>query len=539
MFPTTVITIEQYFSLRKFIFNLTFVNYWRLHMETLLEKNLQRHYQIIKFLIYRDWEKISTISKFTQISESTVRKSIGDINRYINPAKLESSKQLGVRLILMPDQNPFFIFSALYNQSARFSILEEIFLSRHTNLTSLADHLFLSISTLKRKIGTINELLTPFDFHIDCTYMDIIGDERKICWFYFCYLIEKYGLIEKVITENDVELMDEVMQEFMDCYPFLQTPARQTYSYVNKFRTMLFINFIRIRRGHLLPSQSQNDQKHGFTFSEELTQKLFQHYHTEITSKSIYRLFYIFFNDKYAWSMTDLNQKCSLNPKINHLRVAIENTLNSIVEKENLILSNKEELMLYLYNATTYIWGPAKILYNPNEEFFINLNNYYEGFTQRVKEIVSRYFLNSDLPIYVDDSVINRLLFMVVTSWDSLSDQLEQKSPTIKTGLFFNTSYEHCNFLKEDIMYHLKTRVNVDLIDATSLTSVRERMCKYDLLITNLPSLFVPECTVVSIHSNPTPKDFENILTVYNGIVNNKQDFDLSIVQKQNSIYKY
>lgn len=79
----------------------------------------------------------------------------------------------------------------------------------------------------------------------------------------------------------------------------------------------------------------------------------------------------------------------------------------------------------------------------------------------------------------------------------------------------------------------------MDLIDATSLTSVREKMCKYDLLITNLPSLFVPECTVVSIHSNPTPKDFENILTVYNEIVNNKQDFDLSIVQKKNSIYKY
>ncbi|VFA67422.1 Uncharacterised protein [Enterococcus saccharolyticus] len=64
-----------------------------------------------------------------------------------------------------------------------------------------------------------------------------------------------------------------------------------------------------------------------------------------------------------------------------------------------------------------------------------------------------------------------------------------------------------------------------------------ERECaSTDLLITNLPSLFVPECTVVSIHSNPTPKDFENILTVYNEIVNNKQDFDLSIVQKQNSI---
>ncbi|MDQ8223623.1 hypothetical protein Q3V35_13215 [Enterococcus faecium] len=101
--------------------------------------------------------------------------------------------------------------------------------------------------------------------------------------------------------------------------------------------------------------------------------------------------------------MTDLNQKCSLNPKINHLRVTIENTLNSIVEKENLILSNKEELMLCLYNATTYIWGPTKILYNPNEEFFINLNNYYVEFTQRIKEIISRYFLNRDLPIYTDD----------------------------------------------------------------------------------------------------------------------------------------
>ncbi|KAF1304660.1 hypothetical protein BAU16_00370 [Enterococcus sp. JM9B] len=88
-------------------------------------------------------------------------------------------------------------------------------------------------------------------------------------------------------------------------------------------------------------------------------------------------------------------------------------------------------------------------------------------------------------------------------------------------------------------MYHLKTRVNVDIIDATTLTSVKEKMCKYDLLITNLPSLFIPECSVVSVHSNPTPKDFENILTVYNEIVNNKRNYDLSIIEKQNSIYKY
>ncbi|MGX7131815.1 helix-turn-helix domain-containing protein [Enterococcus songbeiensis] len=508
-------------------------------MEVLLEKNLLRHYQIIKFLVYRNWENISTISKFTKISESTIRKSIGDINRYITPAKLESSKQLGVRLVLKPNQNPFFLFSSLYKQSARFSILEEIFLSKHDNLTALSDHLFLSISTLKRKIGTINELLAPLDFQIDCTYMDIVGDERKICWFYYCYLIEKYGLIEKVTSEKDIEIMDRIMQEFIDFYPSLKTSARQTYSYVNRFRTMLFINFIRIRRGHLLPSQSHNDLKHGFSFSQDLTQKICQHYHIDLTPKTLYRLFYIFFNEKYAWSMTDLNDKCTSNKGVQSLRSAIAKTLDTIIDSEDLILSNKEELILYLYNATTYIWGPAKILYNLDEEFFIDLNNYYDGFTQRIRPMVICHFLNKNLPIFIDDSVISRLLFMIVTSWNSLSDQLEKKCPTIRTGLFFNTSYEHCNFLKEDLMYHLKTRVDVNLIDATTLSSVKAEMSNYDLLITNLSSLFVPDCIVISIHSNPTPRDFEHILIAYNKIVNNKRDFDLSVVQKKNSIYKY
>ncbi len=46
-------------------------------METLLEKNLQRHYQIIKFLIYRDWEKISTIRNLPKSLKVQFVKALG------------------------------------------------------------------------------------------------------------------------------------------------------------------------------------------------------------------------------------------------------------------------------------------------------------------------------------------------------------------------------------------------------------------------------------------------------------------------------
>ncbi len=187
------ITIKQYLLSREFIFKLSLDDNRRKVMEKLLENKLLKHYLIISYLLPRKWEKIRDIAKTTGLSEITIRQNISEINQYILPAKINSSQQRGIRLFLPPQQNGFFIFSKLYKQSLRFTLLEEIFINHYPNLTSLAGKLFFSTSTLKRKIAELNQLLAPCGLSVDSSQLDIVGDERKICWFFFCFSLRNTG----------------------------------------------------------------------------------------------------------------------------------------------------------------------------------------------------------------------------------------------------------------------------------------------------------------------------------------------------------
>ena len=195
-----------------------------------------------------------------------------------------------------------------------------------------------------------------------------------------------------------------------------------------------------------------------------------------------------------------------------------------IEKSEQLVLINKDELLLLLYNATSYTWTSAKILHNPSEDFFVNLNHYHEGFARRIKKELVACLNREQLDIYLDDSVINQLLFMLVTAWKGLMDQLEASAPRVKAGIFFNTSFEHSQFLLNDISYHLKSRLDMTLITAKTITELRQQCQHVDMLITNLSMLPSPDCHIVSIQANLTPKDFENILSVYSEIVNANVD---------------
>ena len=489
-------------------------------MEELLESNLLRHLQIVRFLLGREWVTIGELANTLRIPSRTIRQSIGEINQYINPAKIESSQKFGIRLTYGSQLNSFYIYAAIYKQSSHFLIIENICLHHYATLAVLAEKLFISQSTLKRKISVINQTLTKYGFWIDTKSVDIVGDEKKIRFFYYCYLLEKYDVLDLVIPEKELHLIDELISEFLVHFPALLTPERQVFSYLNKIRTMLFISLHRTNKGHFLDSHDQIDELTPFLIPQELRTKIAAHYNLDCTKDILYQLFYLFFNRKYAWSVTDLQEKAEHDETIANVRNAFLAFFSKVEKSEQMVLPNKDEVLLLLYNATSYTWTSAKILHNPSEDFFVNLNNYHAGFASRIKKELVACLNNENLDIYLDDSVINQLLFMLVTSWKGLMDQLEAKAPRIKAGIFFNTSFEHSQFLLNDMSYHLKSRLDMTVIAAKTITELRKQCQHFDMLITNLSMLALPDCHIVSIQANLTPEDFEKILSVYSEIVN-------------------
>lgn len=489
-------------------------------MEELLENSLLKHYYIISYLLNKDWMTIDRLAQEIKIPARTIRQDIGNINQYIAPAKIESSQRFGIRLVYDASHNPLYIYAAIYGQSTRFLILEEIFLHHYSSTIQLAEELFISESTLKRHVLAINQVLEHDGFRIDTQTLDIVGDEKKVHFFYYCYFLERYWFIDAFLSQEDLQLVDEIIAEFSTRFPKLKSPRYQSFSFLNKLRTTVFICLKRNSRGHTFKDASLVDE--NATFSPELRQKITRIYKINCSSFVFSQLFYLFFNSRNALTYDDLLVKSRQDPEIHSIYQALSHFLDVTVASKKLSLPNRDLVLLRLYNAIEYTWGPTKILYNPDEAFFMNMNKFEQTFIEQTKQALIAALKPEKVWKQIDDALITRLLFILVTSWDGLTIQLEEKAPKVRTGLFFNTSFEHSRFLLQELSYHMRSSLKPELMHVTTLAKLKSAARHFDMIITNLPLLNLPDCHIVSIQPHPTPEDFDNILSVYNKIINDK-----------------
>ena len=489
-------------------------------MEELLENSLLKHYYIISYLLNKDWMTIDRLAQEIKIPARTIRQDIGNINQYIAPARIESSQRFGIRLVYDASHNPLYIYAAIYGQSTRFLILEEIFLHHYSSTIQLAEELFISESTLKRHVLAINQVLEHDGFRIDMQTLDIVGDEKKVHFFYYCYFLERYWFIDAFLSQEDLQLVDEIIAEFSTRFPKLKSPRYQSFSFLNKLRTTVFICLKRNSRGHTFKDASLVEE--SATFSSELRQKIARIYKINCSSFVFSQLFYLFFNSRNALTYDDLLVKSRQDPDIHSIYQALSHFLDVTAASKDLSLPNRDLVLLRLYNAIEYTWGPTKILYNPDEAFFMSMNKFEQTFIEQTKQALIAALKPEKVWEQIDDALITRLLFILVTSWDGLTIQLEEKAPKVRTGLFFNTSFEHSQFLLQELSYHMRSSLKPELMHVTTLAKLKSAARHFDMIITNLPLLNLPDCHIVSIQPHPTPEDFDNILSVYNKIINDK-----------------
>lgn len=489
-------------------------------MKELLENNLLKHYDIITCLLDKDWMTINHVAVETRIPARTIRQNIGTINQYIDPLKIESSQRFGIRLTYDASHSPLYIYSAIYRQSTRFLILEQIFLHHFLSIAQFSEALYISESTLRRHIQALNQILPHYGFRIDTQSLDIIGDEKKIHYFYYCYLLERYWLIDVFLPKSDLKLIDAIISEFFSRFPTLNRPMYQSFSFINKLRTTIFICLKRSSRGHTFKHEPVVKEEENF--SAELHRKIASVYKIDYSLLVFSHLFYLFFNSKSALSYEDLIAKTRQDPEIRATHHALSHFLDAVATTEHLSLTNREKVLLCLYNALEYTWGPTKILYNPDEAFFANMNQFSKAFIRQARKMLITSLKNEKIHIPFDDSLITKLLFILVTAWENLPLQLEQQAPEVRTGLFFDTTLEHSQFLLNELNYHSRSSLKFEIVPANTLAELKKIAYQFDMIITNLPLLNLPNCKVVSIQSHPAPADFENILAAHNQIINYK-----------------
>lgn len=119
----------------------------------------------------------------------------------------------GIRIINTDDSDIEMVYHHFFKHSTHFSILEFIFFNECCQAESICKEFYISSSSLYRIISQINKVIKKqFQFEISLTPVQIIGNERDICYFFAQYFSEKYYFLEWPFENFSSEPLSQLLE---------------------------------------------------------------------------------------------------------------------------------------------------------------------------------------------------------------------------------------------------------------------------------------------------------------------------------------
>lgn len=179
-------------------------------MKEVLSSRSKRQLELMELLADNDWVPFITASESLSVPVKTLKSDIIELEALLAPATIESSKKYGIRLATNFGFCKTSIYQKFIKNSVEFQLIEKIFLHNFSTIIDLADDLYTSVSTIKRIVLRVNQILQMEGFTINLKKMQLIGDPRSICNFMQHYFYEKYGVSESLLTPSQLIILDQI-----------------------------------------------------------------------------------------------------------------------------------------------------------------------------------------------------------------------------------------------------------------------------------------------------------------------------------------
>lgn len=450
-------------------------------MRSVLSNLHKRHLSILERIYNDESLSINKLSKILIVSEKTVRQDIQELNNLIKPSKISISSISGLSLKTSSEMSIESIYSLFLFNSIEFEIIEIIFFKKFHSLDLIAESLFISTSTLRRMISNINRSLHDINFKINIKTLDLIGDETQICNFMVHYFDEKYRDSFMTFPKMQLNVLDKLFLSF-----FKQEKIQVNYPDLEKLRNWSMVILTRIKNGHRFSyTKEEHDKLPKKLMSNLLIKKLFKAvFSMELTPDVFYQTFYYFFNTNYCKNFEQLIELSARDTETASFIDALNLMLESVASKLSIDLTDKEKLILDLFNADALYYGKPYILYDKNQENIESITHNYSNFYQFLKsEIAQNPFIKQKK---WERDAINSFFYMLITHWPNLAHSIENKIPVFSVAMFFNTDIEHVRMLQDRLSYFFQHRLKFTIINSLTISDLKNSINQYDILLTNI-----------------------------------------------------
>lgn len=477
-------------------------------MYRLLEPTLLRQIKILEILHASGSMKIEAIADKMQLSGKTVSKDLTEVRSFIKPIEIVNNSQ-GLYSLHIPESCSIdYMYAMFLFQSTRVMLLETIFFENNLSYRELAEKLFLSESTLKRTIASLNEVLSGHDIRIETRPFRLTGNEPVIENLFIILFTEKYRVPAKAFPTGKQEVAEQMIRYWMS-----HNHVEINYPDLNKIILWMLVALHRKRTKESEETTSQVvvGAETDELYNREIQSAFHINYKAAPDKDELWEVIRHIFKNGYVLGYEFLEKACEGSPSNREVLDCVQSILDYVSSELGVPIQNYEKLIVDIYNLVNL----ARQL--TLSQFILNdrKKRFYLDSTETEKEL---YFVLKDAldknrirNYNWSESALYELFYILTTHWSNLFSALLERAAKCRIGLFFDTDAEHTQYIKRLLLFRYSDQVDVSIINALSLAEFQKQVAKYDLVITNLTQNVPIFPELLCISPMPTNEDWFRI----------------------------
>lgn len=442
-------------------------------MRRLLDTRLKRQMCLVEELWDCQIFSMRRLSNNLNATEKTIRNDIEYINSYMKGISIMITSRIEVTLIKESWVSKSDLYAKILESSNQFKIMESLFFEEFKSFDELSSKNFVSTSHVKRLVNQINEVIQCYGALISPTF-SIVGNQRSICQIMLNYMMERYGSVEVILGVEKSLLIEHVIEQFYSSNHQMKINQFSRHCLINKMKMHVYLMMERLKMGFkIYDFVPEYPYFHCQTIIDNFYQQFKTVFDIELTEFNISQLFYMCFlpySKKFYLTIGMREEDFSSSRDI---MAEISCFIESIEDKLMKICPLKERLVNDIYWSSIQTLGVNHILYFRDKEFYLSLKSRYPVISGYLKEKLTEIFSKFQNLKHEDiDEMVYHAIFMLVTYWDDLLENIEQESMTLNAALVMSTSFEHLSCLKDDIEYQFRSKYNIKIFNPNNLKKI-------------------------------------------------------------------
>ncbi|MBW9323987.1 hypothetical protein FG877_10610 [Enterococcus casseliflavus] len=496
-------------------------------MNILSDKDYQL-FRLINILYFNGPTSLKALESELKSSSAKLVSSISVLNDMLSPCKI--SNQNNILYLSIPNNASYdFCVSKLLASSLECSIVESFLFEKHNTYLSLAEHLHVSESTVKRSIRRLNSHFRPHDMVLKTKPLRIEGDERNIRYFFILYFSAKYNLKNIPFDKSTISQLEQFYN--LGARLFKKTISVQDRS---NFTLFTSVAYEREKNGHNIAGTESFKIKFLLNIINSLPKKITKL--DKIASKNDLKIwigtFSIFTNNNTLFLAHFNSEKEHFEQKGITQFISIFCTVFKIELTEKIFSSISKEIYEILFGFLK----PRNTM-EPINNHYKNFYRFNDFFMDSYKCLTKDIFCNC-FPTHLHP-YFDFVFFVITTKFPNLLDNFFSLFAKVTITVYTDFDFEFSNYVKSKLEKIIPGTIKIITIDSFDSLHGSNIISATDLFITNVYNneyLGISNEKLYIISRHLSTADIENITNMVREVY--KKNYDYIILEGEKILSK-